>query len=523
MGRGYATVSGTADLGAIDLSGGRLVGLAGSIIRGSSILVRQGAIFGAAGTVIGDIHVAGTLSPGTSPGTMIVTGNVALAGGSTTLMELTPAVSDQLVISGTLTIAQGASLVLSADQQIKPGTTLDLIIAHGGISGSYSEIVKPDTLFGFIVQDDDRIRLLGQFLNNGSYTRQVQRAIDYTNAVIASGTASEGLIEALPVLATASGASSAAAFGRLTAEPYASASQMGVENGLAIANAARSIARLSADEAPRAFSIGQYLGGLGRISADDQTGLSASRSRSYGLLGGLGIGTDRWSVAGFGGYLDSRQTLRQLGSQTDADGWLAGLAGSYALRALRFDATLAYHQLDADTDRLTPDGSKAHGRFRLKNWIGDLSLSYEAALGGDWAANPDIGVTYVATTRTGLSEGSSSVWALDVAKDDHDALFADAGVALGRSRASNAGFRPFVRLGVQYQLQGRSVEALAGFSGSEQGLLSLGARRGGLVGSVSGGAEMRVGSALSLFANASQTYSEDDRRASANVGMKFAF
>ena len=523
MGRGYATVSGTADLGAIDLSGGRLVGLAGSIIRGSSILVRQGATFGSAGTVIGDIHVAGTLSPGTSPGTMIVTGNVALAGGSTTLMELTRAVSDQLVISGTLTIAQGASLVLSADQQIKPGTTLDLIIAHGGISGSYSEIVKPDTLFGFIVQDDDRIRLLGQFLNNGSYTRQVQRAIDYTNAVIASGTASEGLIEALPVLATASGASNAAAFGRLTAEPYASATQMGVENGLAIANAARSIARLSADEAPRAFSIGQYLGGLGRISADDQTGLSASRSRSYGLLGGLGIGTDRWSVAGFGGYLDSRQTLRQLGSQTDADGWLAGLAGSYALRALRFDATLAYHQLDADTDRLTPDGSKAHGRFRLKNWIGDLSLSYEAALGGDWAANPDIGVTYVATTRTGLSEGSSSVWALDVAKDDHDALFADAGVALGRSRASIAGFRPFVRLGVQYQLQGRSVEALAGFSGSEQGLLSLGARRGGLVGSVSGGAEMRVGSALSLFANASQTYSEDDRRASANVGMKFAF
>ncbi|WP_303758639.1 autotransporter outer membrane beta-barrel domain-containing protein [Sphingobium yanoikuyae] len=520
---GYATVSGSADFGIVDLSGGRLVGLAGSTIRGSSILVRQGATFGSAGTVVGDIHVAGTLSPGASPGTMTVTGNVALAGGSTTLMEITPTLSDQLVISGTLMIAQGASLVLSADQQIKPGTTLDLIIAHGGISGSYTNIVKPDTLFGFIVQDDERIRLLGQFLNNGSYTPQVQRAIDYTNAVIASGTASEGLIDALPVLATASGASNPAAFARLTAEPYAAATQMGVENGLAIANATRSIARLSADETPRAFSIGQYLGGLGRIAADDQAGLSASRSRSYGLLGGLGIGTDRWSIAGFGGYLDSRQTLRQLGSQTDADGWLAGIAGSYALGALRFDATLAYHQLDADTDRLTPDGSKAHGRFRLKNWIGDLSLSYEAALGSDWAARPDIGLTYVATTRTGLREESSNVWALDVARDDHDALFADGGVAFGRSRASDARFRPFVRLGVQYQLQGRGVEALAGFTGTDQGLLSLGARRGGLVGSVSGGAEMRVGSALSLFANASQTYSQDDRRASANIGMRLAF
>jgi hypothetical protein len=34
---------------------------------------------------------------------------------------------------------------------------------------------------------------------------------------------------------------------------------------------------------------------------------------------------------------------------------------------------------------------------------------------------------------------------------------------------------------------------------------------------------MRVSSVLSLFANAAQTYSEDDRRASANIGMKFAF
>lgn len=520
---GYATVSDNAAFGRIDMDGGRLVGLAGSIIHSESIMVRQGATFGSAGTVVGDINVAGTLSPGASSAVMTVTGNVALAGGSTTLMEITPTLSDQLVVSGTLTIAQGANLVLTADQQVKPGTTLDLIVAYGGISGSYGSVVKPDNLFGFIVQDEDRIRLLGQFFNNVSFSSQVQRAIDYTNALIAAGTASDGLIDALPALATVSGASNTAAFARLTAEPYASATQMGVENGLAIANATRSIARLSAQDAPQAFSIGQYLGGLGRIAADDRAGLSASRARSYGLLGGLGIGTDRWSIAGFGGYLDSRQTLHKLGSQTDADGWFAGVAVSHALGVLRFDGTLAYHQIDADTDRLTPDGGKAHGRFRLKNWIGDASLSYEAALGRDWAARPDIGLTYVATTRTGVDEDASSVWALDVAKDKHDALLIDGGVAFERSRASHASFRPFVRLGVQYQLQGRSVEAMAGFVGADQNLLALGARRGRLVGSVSGGAEMRLGSPLSLFANASQTFNQDDRRASANVGVKFVF
>lgn len=523
MNGGTATVSGNADFSAIDMRGGRLVGLAGSTIRAATIKVGRPATFGSAGHVIGNVDVAGTLSPGASPGTMTVTGNVALANGSTTVMEVTPTVSDRLAISGTLTIAQGASLVLSAEQPVRPGTTLDLITAAGGISGSYGTIVRSPGLFGVIVQDANRIGLLGQFLNNAGFTPQVRRAIDYTNAVIAAGTASESLIDGLPVLAIASGASNAAAFARLTAEPYAAATQLGVENGLTIAQAGRGIAHLSADDAPRAFGIAQYLGGLGRIAADDRAGLSASRSRSHGLLGGLGLGTDRWSLAGFGGMSDARQTLRPLGSRTDADGWFAGVAGSYALGALRFDATLAYQRLDADTQRVTPDGGKAQGRFRLNSWIGDLSLSYEAALGDDWAVRPDIGLSYIATSRSGLREEGGNGWALDVGKDKHDALFADGGIGFARSRASDAPFRPFVRLGLQYQLQGRGVEALAGFAGSDRGLLSLGSRRAGLVGSVAGGAEMRVSARLSLFANAAQTYSEDDRRASANVGLKLNF
>lgn len=523
IGTGEVTYSGTFSFDTIGLDGGSAIATAGSTIRAATISVRRQASFGSAGHVIGNVDVAGTLSPGASPGTMTVTGNVALASGSTTIMEITPTISDRLDISGSLTIAGGASLVLNADQPVKPGTTLDLIVAAGGISGSYSTIVRSQGLFGVVIQDDTRIGLLGQFLNDAGFTPQVRRAIDYTNGMIAAGTASDALIDALPVLATASGASNATAFARLGAEPYASATQLGVENGLTIAQAGRGLAGLSADDMPRAFGVAQYLGALGRIAADDRAGVSASRSRSHGLLGGLGIGNDRWSIAGFGGYLDARQTLRPLGSQTDADGWFAGIAGSYALGALRFDATLAYHRLNAETERFTPDGDKAHGRFRLNSWIGDLSLSYEATLGDDWSVRPDIGLSYVATTRSGLREDGGSVWALAVAKDKHDALFADGGVAFGRSRASEAAFRPFVRLGVQYQLQGRAVEALAGFAGSDPGLLSLGARRAGLVGSVAGGAEMRVSARLSLFANASQSYSEDDRRASANIGLKFGF
>lgn len=60
---GYATVSGNASFGAVDMTSGRLVGLAGSTMAATQFLVRQGATFGSAGTVNGNVTVAGILSP----------------------------------------------------------------------------------------------------------------------------------------------------------------------------------------------------------------------------------------------------------------------------------------------------------------------------------------------------------------------------------------------------------------------------------------------------------------------------
>jgi hypothetical protein len=521
--KGTATVAGDASFGAVDLHGGRLAGLAGSTIRASSIVVRNGASFGSVGTVAADILVGGTLRLGATPGVMTIAGDFGLASGSATQLLIGQAASDQIHISGALTIADGATLSLETIEQIRPGTTIELIAAAGGITGRYTTIVKPDDLFGFIVQDDERIRLLGQFMNDARFTPQVQRAIDYTNSVIGTDGASDALVDALPILATSTGASNPAAFARLTAEPYAAATQLGIDNGLAIVDATRSIAQFSSSDTPRVFGIGQYLGGLGRIAADERTGISATRSNSRGLLGGLGMASDRWSVAAYGGYLDSRQTLPALGSRNDGDGWFAGLAASATLGQFRIDTTLAYHRMDMKSERGTPSGDPAHGRFRLNSWIGALSFSYEAPLGDSWVAAPDVGLTYIATKRTAVTEDRASPWALDVAKDDHDALFALGGLRFSQSRASDTAVRPFVRLGAQYQIHGRGVDALSGFAGMDQTLVTLGARRARLVGSVSGGVEVRASTNLSLFANASQTYSQDDRRASASVGIKLAF
>lgn len=84
------------------------------------IAVRSGATFGSASSVIGNIAVAGTLSPGASLGSMTVTGNVSLARGSVSLFEITPTIADKLAIDGGLSIASGATLRIVADGAIRP-------------------------------------------------------------------------------------------------------------------------------------------------------------------------------------------------------------------------------------------------------------------------------------------------------------------------------------------------------------------------------------------------------------------
>lgn len=60
---GTLALSGDFTTGALTVAGGRFIGRTGSVLNVGSILVGQGATFGSAGTVNGNIAVQGTLSP----------------------------------------------------------------------------------------------------------------------------------------------------------------------------------------------------------------------------------------------------------------------------------------------------------------------------------------------------------------------------------------------------------------------------------------------------------------------------
>ena len=521
---GYATVSGNAAFGSVDMTSGRLVGFAGSTMAASQFLVRQGATFGSAGTVNGNVTVAGILSPGASPGTMTVNGNVALNSGSLSYFELTPTVSDKLIVNGALAIGSGSTLQIVSSGALRPGTSYDLIVASGGISGSYSNVVKPSDLFGFIVQRADRIQLLGQFLGDARFSPQVARSIDYANATLAQQPATSTLFAALPSLLTASGASSPRGFAQVTPEAYASASQIGVDNALGLVQAARGGAFATMREDAGVFTFAQTLGQWHTLGADWNQGSSEARTRGYGFLGGVGYGDRHWMIGAFGGWLDTRQQIAALAASTRADGVVAGVHGRYAMpNGFGFAASIVYDGAQGRTTRALPGTASAAGRYDLHTWTSDLSVHYVAELGEGWALTPRAGLTYLRTRRAGVAETGGSPFALTVARRDLVAGFADAGLTMGRSDASDAPFRPFVTLGARYQIEGDTPLALGGYAGGGQGLVALGASRTPLVATATGGVAYRFTSGVDLYATGSVQSGRDDHQETIAAGVRLRF
>jgi uncharacterized protein YhjY with autotransporter beta-barrel domain len=519
---GVTTIAGAAQFSRIDMAGGRLIGLAGSTITAPALLVGAAATFGSAGAVVGNIAVGGTLSPGASPGTMTVTGNVSLASGSTTLLELTPTVSDRLAISGTLTIANGATLTLTGERPLTPGAALDLIVASGGISGSYTTISQPATILGFVRQAPDRIQLFGQFANAG-FDPQVTATINYVNAVLTSGRASAGLIAAVPSLLTTGNAANAAAFARLNSEAYASATQIGIQNGLTLAKAARNGFGTGQGEDAKPFTFVQGLGDWRSLDGNTAIGTSRARTHSYGLLGGIGFGSDAASIGGFAGYLDGRQRVSGLGVQTDSDGIVAGLIGHVERGGFDISALLAYDGGKADTRRSLTGNATASSRYKLRGWVSDTQIGYAMQVGPNWGLKPQVGLTYVDTRRSGVTEVGGGAFSLVVAKRRSHATFVDGALTLNGGLAAGAKVHPWLSAGMRYQLNGQSTQATAGFIGTSTSFSVIGVDRSRTLATAGAGISIELTPSLDLFGAYRGEFGKDGTGTNLNGGLRVKF
>ncbi|WP_226015967.1 autotransporter outer membrane beta-barrel domain-containing protein [Novosphingobium sp. FKTRR1] len=514
---GLATLAGTSTFDTMTLGGGRLIGLAGSTITSGTISVGAGATFGSAGVVNGALTVKGTLSPGASPGTMTVYGDVTLASGSTSLFELAPTVSDSLVVNGKLAIQPGSTLAIAASRPLIPGTKLSLISASGGVTGGFDQVIG---LTGVAKTRGSGVDLLVQFAPVAGASPSMAGIVGYLNTAIAKETASPALLAAMPLLVDGQGASSAGALRRISPEPYASALQIGVENGLMLSDALR--AQGSAELTPgHGFAFGQGLANWRRLDGSVMRGVGATQINGAGLLGGLGYAWHGVSIAGFVGYLNQQQRISSLDATNRADGMFGGVNLGLVAGRSRLAVTVFHDHSDATTNRSLPGAVQSTGRYGLHSWGIDLQLQTTRALGRGWQLTPHAGTMWVRTHRDAVQELADSVFALDVRAGHRTAGFIDGGLRFEGPDVSR--WSRSLDLSVRYQVHGRSALARAEFADLGDALVTRGARRERVAGIAKIGIGYRLRPGMSLFAQGLGEASDGATRISASGGLRAVF
>lgn len=509
--------------GVFNILGGRVVGAAGSTMTATRFDVAKGATFGSAGTVNGDVNVLGILSPGASPGTMTINGNLSLTPGSTTLFEMTPTTSDALIVNGQIVIDDGATLTLTGSRPLTPGVTYNLITASGGISGGFTTIDKASTVLGLIVQTAKSVELRGQFMLRQGADAQSVRVTDYLNGALAEASVPVAILAAVPSLLDDGGYADTGAVRQLSPEPYASAMQIGVEKGLALVSASRSFALPEGRSEAALFSFGHMFGAWRTLAGRSDRGTAGADVSTRGIAGGIGYGSERASLGAFIGWGSASQHLGKLGAATEADGVIAGVTGKLRLGQLAVTALVAHDATNADTDRALPDGGKTQGRYDLDSWVYDLRVSYDFDLASDWTLSPELGATRISAHRSAVRETADNTpFALSVDAARSNATFLSAALKLAGKPGGIV--QPWLSTGVRTQLSGRIATARAGFIDSPNGAMIVdGAARSRTLATIAAGVAVRVSKAAEIFGHAGSEFGGDSTGQQVGLGMRLRF
>jgi len=123
-----------------------LLSVNGQLATTGGVVVDPGATLGGAGFIIGNVVVNGNLSPGNSPGTLTIAGDLNMTSATVTTIEIaSPTNFDRIVVSGQATVDGTLNAVAYGGGTITPGTRYDFLQA-GSITGEFDSIVAPEGL-----------------------------------------------------------------------------------------------------------------------------------------------------------------------------------------------------------------------------------------------------------------------------------------------------------------------------------------------------------------------------------------
>jgi outer membrane autotransporter protein len=291
-------------------------------LSANSVVVNPTATLGGAGVIVApNVVVNGNLSPGNSPGTLNVVGNLILTGANSTIIEIaSPTNFDRILVSGQATLGGTLNAVAYGGGSITPGTRYDFLQA-GSIAGEFASLIAPEGL---------RVRFLNSgtvgtlLFGPGTYVPMAlnpneQRVASALNTFIAATDGDQQTVSiALDSLTTEQ---FPAAFDQIMPGFYESLANIAIEqafNQTQMLNQRISSVRLGA----AGF---QAIGGISQPLVHDKNGKSAADAKDASPIVESATATN-WNSWALGTGMFSRST--NLGSvdnyNNDAGGFLVG-------------------------------------------------------------------------------------------------------------------------------------------------------------------------------------------------------
>ncbi|WP_424814465.1 autotransporter outer membrane beta-barrel domain-containing protein [Roseococcus sp. YIM B11640] len=449
LGPGVLILPGTHTYtGPTEVAGGTLL-VNGSIASSSGVSVLTGATLGGTGTLPSvSVQAGGTFAPGASIGTATVKGNLMLAPGSITAMEVQGAAADRINVSGMASLG-GTLRLVPLGGNYAFNTPYTLIAAQGGRSGQFATVNTQGSFGAGIVTE---VSYTSQAVNltlapapllgvgNGTGVNgdgpvfaglpnnpaNVASALD---AMRASGGDLSGFFGLYNLPANQIGlalsqltgevATATTGMGLLAGQEFMSTMLDPFREGRETLLGSRIRPGESADgddwggPLPQRYAVwGQATGAYSRLSGDGSAGSSTRSARGAGFAMGFDMAVGQQSMVGVA--LAAGETSASLsGGMGSSRSWTGQLGVNGQTRAGSFTlaGAVALSLLDVDSKRTIyfAGGDQARADYGARVWSMRMEGRHDGLARGPWRLQPLLGLQAQVVDTDGFTERGSAM------------------------------------------------------------------------------------------------------------------
>jgi len=542
--------------GAMQVTGGLLVA-EGSLASFSNVTIGEGGTIGGTGQ-LPSTTVLGTISPGNSPGTLTVNGNLTMGANATYVAEIQGAVADRINVTGTAALA-GTLKLAFLPGAYSFGTSYTLLSAQGGLGGTRFGTVDSSSGFGAGVAanvaytaNDLLVTLsakpLSGLVTGPANAHAVAAGLDRAVAGGADPSSLFGIYN-LPAAAMP------AAINQLSGEVHTAVPAMAVSAGDQFLRAMLdplAAGRETMGSGPAAFSDlatrkgapaqdpaqppapaytvwGAAFGSSGRSNGSAWVGSARRELDDAHLAVGADLRIAPGTMLGFAlsGGSANASLAGGLG-KANADVFQAGLYGTTRLGPLNLAAALAYGVLDTDVKRSVPVlGSSLSSSYTTTAWSGRLQASLAVADWGGFTVSPLAALQAVqarSPSRAEMNWAGANAGALVVGKRDDVTSRSELGLQLDYASAlGGRALAGYLRAAWAhyYQREASLSASLTGLAGS--GFVIDGARAPRNSALLAAGLDFKLSPSVVIGAHLDGELSESSRRIGGQARLKVSF